>query len=223
MSKATRSISRKSLPEEIADDLRERILSGEMSEGQPIRQEALAGEYGVSRMPVREALRRLDAEGLVQFETNRGGSVTAHSIDEIGEIFDLRMLIEVDLFRHSIPRMTKEDFDRCHEILEAMESSYHNEDAAQWGRLNHQYHAALYLAANRSFSNELLHRIHLQSDRYVRMHLSIMGDKQPAIDEHRGLIDFAIRREIEEGCKLLKMHIQKTKDELLRMVSDKRK
>ena len=85
--KSNRAIDRNSLPDKIADDLRERILSGEMAEGETIRQEALAKEYEVSRMPVREALKRLDSEGLVQLTTNRGASVTKHSLREIGEIF----------------------------------------------------------------------------------------------------------------------------------------
>ena len=86
----TRRISKKSLPDVIADDLRERILSGELPEAETIRQEALAEEYDVSRMPIREALKRLNAEGLVELTNNRGATVTKHSLPEIGEIFDLR-------------------------------------------------------------------------------------------------------------------------------------
>ncbi|WP_157946810.1 GntR family transcriptional regulator, partial [Thalassobius sp. I31.1] len=75
-----RAVAKQSLPEIIANDLRERILSGELEEGEAIRQEALAAEYDVSRMPIREALKRLSAEGLVDWANNRGGSVTRHSI-----------------------------------------------------------------------------------------------------------------------------------------------
>ncbi|HAR54538.1 MAG TPA: GntR family transcriptional regulator, partial [Roseovarius nubinhibens] len=78
-----RPIPRQSLPDAIASDIRERILNGELVEGEVIRQEALADEYDVSRMPIREALKRLDAEGLGQFTTNRGASVTKHSPREI--------------------------------------------------------------------------------------------------------------------------------------------
>lgn len=102
-----RAVKKESLPEMIASDLRQRILSGELVEGEAIRQELLAQEYDVSRMPVREALKRLSAEGLVHWENNRGGTVVKHSLPEIGEIFDLRILIEVDLFRRAIPRMTE--------------------------------------------------------------------------------------------------------------------
>ena len=75
----------------------------------------------------------LNAEGLVQWANNRGGSVTKHSLDEIGEIFDLRILIEVDLFRRAIPNMGPREFARCDEILKQMEASYDENDVRQVG------------------------------------------------------------------------------------------
>lgn len=217
-----RAVTKQSLPELIANDLRERILSGEMAEGEPIRQEALAEEYDVSRMPVREALKRLNAEGLIQWANNRGGSVTKHSLAEIGEIFDLRILIEVDLFRRSIPAMTDADFDRCETILQQMEASYDEDDVARWGVLNHDYHTALYAAAHRGLTKELLDRINLQSDRYVRLHLSVMKQREPAKAEHRELLDCARAGKTEEGCALLRAHIERTKRQLLEMIEAKR-
>ncbi|MGC1504678.1 MAG: GntR family transcriptional regulator [Sulfitobacter sp.] len=218
-----RAVIKQSLPDVIANDLRERILSGEMAEGETIRQEALAEEYDVSRMPIREALKRLNAEGLVQWANNRGGSVTKHSLSQIGEIFDLRSLIEVDLFRHAIPAMTVADVTKCTRILEQMEASYLEDDVGKWGGLNHAYHSALYGAAGRELTKELLDRINLQSDRYVRMHLSVMKQKEPAKDEHRRLLDLAKEGRVEEACALLTQHIRRTKDQLLEMVTAKRR
>ncbi len=217
-----RTISRQSLPDVIADDVRERILSGEMVEGEIIRQEALAEEYEVSRMPIREALKRLDAEGLVQLTNNRGASVTKHSLREIGEIFDLRILIEVDMFRRAIPKMTTADFTRCHKLLEEMDASYDADDVAKWGGLNYAYHSALYGAAQRKLTNELLQRVSVQSDRYVRMHLSVMQQREPAKDEHHKLLALAQEQDIEESASLLTSHILRTKEELLTMIAKNR-
>ncbi|MGI9369745.1 MAG: GntR family transcriptional regulator [Ruegeria sp.] len=219
---AKRAITRQSLPDVIASDVRERILSGELAEGETIRQEALAEEYDVSRMPVREALKQLDAEGLVLLTNNRGASVTKHSLQEIGEIFDLRVLIEVDLFRRSIPEMTTTDFAHCERILEQMESSFAANDVGKWGALNYQYHSALYAAAGRSLTNELLHRVNLQSDRYVRMHLSVMKQREPARIEHRELLKLASGRQVDAACALLAEHIGRTKEQLLKLVAAKR-
>ncbi|WP_170330418.1 GntR family transcriptional regulator [Ruegeria arenilitoris] len=219
----TRAIPRQSLPEVITNDLRERILSGEMAEGETIRQEALAEDYDVSRMPIREALKRLDAEGLVQLTNNRGASVTKHSLSEIGEIFDLRVLLEVDLFQRAIPQMAEADFIECDRILDEMEKSYDAYDVGRWGSLNNEYHMALYAAAGRGLSNEILQRVNVQSDRYVRMHLSVMEQREPAKKDHRELLSLARDGRVEDACALLTRHIQRTKDQLLEMVIATRK
>lgn len=219
---AKRAVKKQSLPEMIASDLRERILSGDMAEGDLIRQEALAEEYEVSRMPIREALKRLSAEGLVQWSNNRSGTVTKHSLEEIGEMFDLRKLIEVDLFRRAIPLMTAADFATCSDILRLMETSYDEDDVGKWGALNHTYHTALYEAAGRGLTRELLDRISIQTDRYVRMHLSVMKQREPAKEEHRSLLDCAQSGNIDKGCALLADHIQRTKEQLLSLVAANR-
>lgn len=218
-----RTISRLSLPDVIANDIRERILNGELNEGELIRQEALASEYAVSRMPVREALKQLDAEGLVQLTNNRGASVTKHSLREIAEIFDLRKLIEVDMFCRAIPKMTSENFEVCQILLDEMEASYDADDIAKWGGLNFQYHSALYAAADRTLTNELLSKVNLHADRYVRMHLS-MNDwqRETAKEEHRMLLMFAKDRKVEEARALLTEHIIVTKEHLLDLISTKR-
>lgn len=218
----SRAIARQSLPDTIADDLRERLLSGELAEGEPIRQEALAEEYDVSRMPIREALKRLDAEGLIQLTNNRGATVIRHSLPEIGEIFDLRVLLEVDLFKHAIPNMTSADFARCEGLLDKMEKSYETDDVGRWGKLNLDYHMALYAAADRGLTVDVLQRVSLQSDRYVRMHLSVMKQREPAKAEHRQLLTLARERRIEDASDLLRSHIQRTKDQLLQMIAAKR-
>ena len=202
-----RAVKKQSLPELIANDLRERILSGEIPEGDAIRQELLAEEYDVSRMPVREALKRLNAEGLIVWETNRGGSVVKHSLSEIGEIFDLRALIEVDLFRRAIPKMKTSDFRRCEDLLSKMDDSYAKGDVRHWGQLNHDYHTALYAAAERDLTDDLLARISMQSDRYVRIHLSVMKQRAPAQEEHRTLLSLAKDRDVDAAAALLGNHI----------------
>lgn len=217
-----RAVKKESLPEMIASDLRQRVLSGELAEGEAIRQELLAQEYDVSRMPVREALKRLAAEGLLQWENNRGGSVVRHSLPEIAEIFDLRILIEVDLLRRAIPMMTNRDFDSCERLLSRMDEAYETEDVSTWGEYNSAYHMALYAAADRRMSMEFLERLHLHSDRYVRIHLSVMEQREPAKEEHRELLEFARQGDASGGATLLTRHIARAKSELLAMIERQR-
>lgn len=217
-----RAVARQSFPEVIAADIRKRILNGELAEGELIRQEVLAEEYDVSRMPIREALRGLDAEGLVNFTANRGATVSRHSIQDIGEMFDLRVLLEVDLLRRSIPLMTEEHFARCEEILVSLEDAYQSRDVENWGVLNTEFHASLYVAADRRLSSELVNRVNLLADRYVRMQLVLSNHRKTAKDEHRELIQLSRRGDIEAACVLLVKHINRTKYQLLEMVEGKR-
>src|SRR5438874_11719461 len=99
-------IQRQTVAGMTVDALRERILRGDYPEGEPLRQDALADELGVSRIPVREALRQLEAEGLVTFSPHRGAVVSSLSLDEIVELFELRAEIETDLLARAIPRTT---------------------------------------------------------------------------------------------------------------------
>src|SRR3954471_15830423 len=99
-------IHRQTIAGMTVEALRERILRGDFPEGEPLRQDALAAELAVSRIPVREALRQLEAEGLVTFSPHRGAVVSSLSLDEIDELFELRAAIESDLLARAIPAMT---------------------------------------------------------------------------------------------------------------------
>src|SRR5690606_21343535 len=119
--------------------LRERILRGDYPEGAPLRQDAIAAEFGVSRIPVREALRQLEAEGLVTINPHQGATVSSLSIEEVRELFELRALIESDLLRRAIPHLTPEDIERAEEILVKYEEAFRQGDVSAWGELNWEF------------------------------------------------------------------------------------
>lgn len=215
-----RAVVRQSLPDVIAADLRKRILSGDLEEGELIRQELLADEYDVSRMPIREALKRLDAEGLVVFQNNRGATVMKHSLEEIAEIFDIRILLEVDLFRRAIPKMTEVDFAACEGTLEAMERSYETGDVAEWGPLNEHYHNLLLEAAGRNLTFELLQRASTQANRYVGMHIDQLNKSDNAREDHRALLDLARSGNIDAAAERLRAHIENTKLQILDLIAN---
>lgn len=217
-----RAVVRQSLPDVIVADLRQRILSGELAEGELIRQELLAEEYEVSRMPVREALKRLDAEGLVVFTNHRGATVTQHSLEEIAEIFDVRMMLEVDLFSRAIPLMKEENVAECECILKEMEASYASGDIAAWGPLNAAFHSALYAAAGRKLTNQLLERASLQSNRYVSMHIDQLNQSQHAQQDHSDLLKLACQGNVEGAIEKLRSHIANTKRQVLEHIAASR-
>src|SRR2546427_13052427 len=98
-------IQRQSLPSAVADKLRDQIIRGEIAEGTQLRQDAIATQYQVSRIPVREALRQLEAEGLITIVPNRGAVVPALSPDDIEELFSIRSLLEPEVLKRSIPHL----------------------------------------------------------------------------------------------------------------------
>src|SRR5689334_1452859 len=130
------ALERKTVAEAAAQELRSRILSGVLPGGSQLRQEVLAAELGVSRIPLREAFRLLVGEGLVTIVPHRGAVVSVLSPEEIGELFDLRALIEPELIRHAIPNMTEEDLRNAEDTLAGYKSAFEQRDVESWGSLN---------------------------------------------------------------------------------------
>src|SRR5579871_271036 len=137
---ASRKIHRQSLPDTLFASLRERILNGEFKEGESLVQDGIAKEYGVSRIPVREALRQLEACGLVAMQIHHGAVVTSLPTEQLEELFELRSLLEGDLLMRAIPRMTDEQLANSGTILTQLKAAYKGHDVANWGRLNWAFH-----------------------------------------------------------------------------------
>jgi len=206
-SRGRHKIKRQSLPESLAQSLRERILDGEFKEGDPLIQEALADEYEVSRMPVREALRQLEAWGLVALETHKGAIVTSIPTEQIGELFELRALLECDILRHAIPKMTAEHLAAAKGILAQLEDAYRQGDVGSWGRLNWEFHRSLYVAAERAQTLAVVQHINLQTDRYIRLQLLLTRAIADAEQEHRELLRQCGARDAKHAVPYLRQHI----------------
>jgi DNA-binding GntR family transcriptional regulator len=202
--------------------LRERILRGDYPEGEPLRQDALADELGVSRIPVREALRQLEAEGLVTFNPHRGAVVSSLSLDEIDELFELRAEIECDLLRRAIPQMNAEQLERATEVLDEFQDALHAGEATRWGPLNWHFHAALYAPAKRNFTMGVLQKLHQHSDRYFRMQVLLAHGGARANEEHREIIAAVERKDITAACQLMRAHILGAGSSLLVFLQQRR-
>jgi DNA-binding GntR family transcriptional regulator len=200
-------IQRQTIAGMTVEALRERILRGDYPEGEPLRQDALADELGVSRIPVREALRQLEAEGLVTFNPHRGAVVSSLSLGEIDELFELRAEIECDLLRRAVPRMTPPQLDRATAVLDEFESALRAGEAARWGPLNWHFHAALYAPACRNFTMGVLQKLHQHSDRYFRMQLLLARGGERANEEHRAIAAAVCKKDIAQACDLMHAHI----------------
>jgi DNA-binding GntR family transcriptional regulator len=201
-------LERKTVAEAAAEELRMRILSGALQAGAQLRQEVLAAELGVSRIPLREALRLLEGEGLVTIVPHRGAVVSVLSPDEIGELFDLRVLVEPDLIRRAVPHMTPDDLREAEATLAGYKAALEHRDVGAWGRLNTRFHLALYRPARRPRSFALAQTLLDQADRYTRMQLLLTEGQLRAQQEHEALLAACRAGEIDQAGWLMEQHIR---------------
>lgn len=215
-------LRRQTLTGMTTDAIRERILRGHYPEGEPLRQDAIGIELGVSRIPVREALRQLEAEGLVTFSPHRGAVVSSLSLKEIRELFELRADIEGDLIQRAVPRMVKEDHVRAAEILDAYELALSSGEVLAWGALNWQFHSTLYAPADRGLTMSMVNKLHQHSDRYLRMQLALTHGETRARQEHRAIAAAARKGDATKASRLLRDHILGAGRALVTFLEDER-
>lgn len=187
--------------------LRDAILSGALAGGQPLRQEEIAERFGVSRSPVREALRQLEGEGLVSFFPHRGAVVSELSYQEVVEITEIRLLLEPAALRHALPALGDDDLSRAGEVLRAIDTE--KDLANRWSELNWRFHATLFAPARRPRLLDLIKAQHTAFDRYIRVHLALSDYDEPQRD-HYELLDLCRRKEAEAAERLLARHIRDT-------------
>lgn len=212
MIEALPAITRKTLASQVTERLRAMILSGDLAMGSRLRQEQLAAVLGVSRVPVREALNQLEAEGLVSVEPNKGAVVSGISVEALSEMYELRAHIEYWLLGLAIPKLTEADFLAAERVLDDMRSE---SLPTHWTSQNWEFHATLYRPANRAQSLEILDKLYKNTYRHfpVPMRFTIGIEAMDA--EHRRLLELSRGGNIPEAQEFLKMHIMRGANSLV--------
>jgi DNA-binding GntR family transcriptional regulator len=187
--------------------LRQSIISGALAPGMLLRQTELAEEFGTSRIPVREALNSLQAEGLVQIEPNRGAYVTTLSADELREIFDLRVMLETEALRRAVPLHSER-------TLRRVEAVQHELDAetvpAEWVRLDRAFHDALYEPSGRPRTLQMIAALRDSVQRFYLARLGPDARRPGWNDEHNGLMAQVRAGDAEAACATLTAHLRHT-------------
>lgn len=186
--------------------LREAILDGRLPRGTALRQQELADLFGVSRMPVREALRQLEAQSLLNVVQHKGAVVAPLIADNAIETYALRSLLESFALRLSIPLLDERDLAQAAQYIEQMELAT---DHATYIRLNRLFHMTLYGKAPNSKLLDMIERELNGEERFVRFHLSAMGLGKLTQDDHRALLEAARAQDAEKAVTLLKQHLDK--------------
>lgn len=203
-----------------ADELRRRILSGEFPEGFQLKQDALAEDLGMSRIPIREALVQLESEGFVKILPHRGALVAELSPAEISELFELRALLEPRLLRLSAPRLTAQDYAALDRINAEYRAEIRALNPGRWGELNTKLHLHLMSRADQPRTLAIVTALLQNTDRYTRLQLSLTGrGRLRAEKEHMTLVRLCRTGDMAAACKLLAAHIKHAEQVLVALIA----
>ncbi len=199
----------RNLSEQLVDLVRDRILAGQVDVDRAIRQDALAAELGVSKIPLREALTRLEQEGLVRSRANRGYFVRELSIAEAEEVYALRLKLEPQVAALAAERATDEERTVAMQTLAQLDEVT-NAHGVGVGAFNRAFHLALLRPSRQPITTTMLERLHVLGERYVRKHLEPRGRDQRANDEHAQLLDSWLARDLSLVTERMYAHIEQT-------------
>ena len=203
----------RTLSDRLVEVLRDYILSGAIESENPIRQDALAAELRVSKIPLREALARLEQDGLVLSQPNRGFFVRTMSPEEAEEIYALRLKLEPDAASQASLMATESDHERARQTLALFDA-----DAVAHkptvGAANRAFHLALVQPCGRRLTTDIVSRLHVLADRYVRKHLEPKGRVLRAEAEHHEMLEAWINRRDAKVRKLITSHLEHTLGDL---------
>ena len=190
----------------IEETLRAAILDGRLPCGTALRQQDLADLFGVSRMPVREALRQLEAQELLSVTAHKGAVVAALIQGDATETYELRILLETEAMRQSIALLTPTDHARAAGYIEELETQH---DYTEIGRLNRLFHMVLYCKAPNQRLLRLVEDGLNEEERFLRFNLEAMGLGKLSQDDHRAMLQAVIERDVEHAVALLKQHLNR--------------
>lgn len=211
---------RKTTPTIVADILRLAILKGELKGGQQLIQADIAEQFGMSRIPVREALKQLEAEGLIKLNPNKGAIITELSAEEVQEIYEIRSFLETGAIELSIMNLTDEDLNRAQEILKSIDTA---PDVNKWLELNWEFHSCLYSPANRPRLLSIINNLHVNVARYMRIYLELMNFEEKSQEEHYKILTACREKDVQQAVKIIKQHLENASVTLVSYLNERNK
>jgi len=196
----------------IYDALKEAIIEGRLADGAPLRQDEIAAMFNTSRIPVREAIAKLEQQGLVRSQRYKGAFVAGISPETAGEIFDFRAMVEGHVIGVAVPRMTRETLLEARGYLEDFSSS---SNPMEWGRLNRLFHTTLYRSSGLAYHLGVIDTALDRIDRYLRAQLSLSNGLSRANDEHIAILEACEGGQAELAAHLTRRHILGAKANLM--------
>lgn len=216
------SLEYRTMQEIVYEKIRDAILGGQYSPGQRLVAEELARELGVSRMPVREALHRLESAGLVDSTPHRGTVVSELSQEEIIEIYHIRAVLEGLAARLATPQLAPRDHAQLETILNEMARAEQSRDIQCFLNLNREFHLVIWRAAHAPRLLALLENLYATSQRYRSISLYLPGRLHQVADEHRQIAAELARGDANAAERTANEHHENTAKRLLKSIEEKR-
>ncbi|WP_127070639.1 GntR family transcriptional regulator [Pelagibacterium lentulum] len=201
----------------IYDALRDAIIRGELEEGEALRQDTIARMFNVSRIPVREAMQRLEAQGLVISERYKGVVVASLSHEQITEIFQFRALVEPSVIEMAVPLMSAKSLEQAQYYCDAFGAET---DPERWGDLNRHFHNCLYVDCDKPYYLSVIDKTNDLVERYVRLVLYLTQGMRNAVAEHQAILDACVAKKPKQAAELTRQHIDKAGKTLVSYLRD---
>ncbi len=207
-----------SLSEVVYRRLRTDILNGDLPPGQLLRQEEIARQFAVSRVPLREALARLESEGLLLLRPRRGYAVTSLDPSEIVEIFELRAVIEEHAGEIAARARTNADIEAIGEVLKQMKQLDRSSPTifSDWSRCNYEFHGRLIDATRRTWLARTARTLRDTVEPFIRVEARMTGQVDDADGEHEAIFDALKAGDARGLSQLSRQHVENTAQRLLR-------
>ncbi|MDF1750600.1 MAG: GntR family transcriptional regulator [Alphaproteobacteria bacterium] len=193
-----------SIADTIAEALKADIQTGAIVPGTHLQQEILAKRFSVSRVPVRDALFKLNSEGLVSIEANRGAIVVALSPDQINEIYDLRLLLECDALERAIKAMSPADLPA---LRRALQRCRLEADGGDWLLADNEFHRAIYSLSGRQKHVDIIDSLRTSIQAYWAQYSNLAKNEPHWLDQHDALYRAIEQRDTRRAVKILRTHL----------------
>lgn len=191
--------------------LRKAILSGELTGGTALKQDDIARQHAVSKVPVREALRRLEMERLVEFRPRRGAIVSTVSDDDLLEMLDIRMALECRALELAIPNMAASDIELAQEVLDEYQAS---PDKELWSELNRRFHGCILEPCGNRQLLSLINDFEQRVGPLVRLRVTEATGLERPMKEHAHILQSCRDGEVSDAVAALRDHIETSKREV---------
>jgi DNA-binding GntR family transcriptional regulator len=192
--------------EAVLSELRRAIVTGELRPGEQVLQDALAERFGVSRVPLREALKILEGEGQVIYRPHRGYFVAELDLDDLREVYRIRDLLESEAVRVAVPQITEAELAALAAALDDVERASAAGDLARMAEANRRFHFGLIEAAHLPRLSRLVRVLWDATDVYRSLYYADEGHRDTVHDEHRAVLDAVLAGSAERAVDLLRAH-----------------